>query len=410
MMLIMPTWRTGVPLPPVPRVSPPNPLFVDTVEGTAAGTGSALSPVNSLAVAQALCAGLPDWVIKVRAPSSNPLRQEIVYQSTMDLVVEGVDDAPWHIYGSDLLSASWSGAGPIYSRSLGYTLLSQVVVTSLTEIIDGKAFHPKLLINTLTPMTPGRGEFGYAGGVLYVRLWDDSAASLHTFEIARRNTCVGTTGFGLLTVKNVVARHALVNCLHNGLFGQPRGTGHLAVVDSLVEYAVNGGVGAAGQNESTVCTRVESYRIANDAFNVHVLTGAGYMELNACKGKYSGDRAGQSAQGASCHENSHMVLNGGDYSWCVSGGMVAIESSRCDIHGDTEFGPVLMDRNMRLGNTPGPVATQASCAWLDASTGTVTGDVTVSNGQGVGVRATALVEGVGLISSLGNALPDVIAA
>ena len=149
-------------------------------------------------------------------------------------------------------------------------------------------------------------------------------------------------------------------------------------------------------------------RISNDAFNVHALTGAGYMELRACKGKYSGDKAGQSPQGASCHESTHLVLKGGEYSWSVSSGVVAIEASRCDIHGDTEFGPVVMQGNMRLGNTPGPVSTQAGCSWNDSASGVVSGDVTVSDGKGVGVRATAMVVGANLIKSIGNSLPDVI--
>jgi hypothetical protein len=408
-MLITPAWKQGVRCPPIPRVFPPNPLYVDTVRGTAGGAGTYDSPINTLGVAQALCAGLDDWVIKVRAPVSSPLRQEIVYESTMLLQVEGLDDEPWHIYGSDTISAVWSGTGPVYSKNLGYTLLTQVVVTSLTETIGGRSFHPKLLINTDTPTQPRQGEFGYQNGIVYVRLWDDSAASLHTFEIARRNTCLGTIGFGLLTVKNIVARHALVNCVHNGRFGQPEGTGKLHVLDSLIEYSVNGGVGAAGQNEETICTRVESYRVANDAFNVHALTGLGYMELNACKGKYSGDKAGQSAQGASCHEATRLVINGGEFGWSVSGGMVAVENSRCDIHGDTPYGPVLIDRSMRLGNTPGPVALQAGCAWLDATSGSVTGDVTVSNGLGAGVKAGASVVGAHLIKSINNALPDVFA-
>ncbi|MEG3495437.1 hypothetical protein V2U99_26605 [Klebsiella variicola] len=66
--------------------------------------------------------------------------------------------------------------------------------------------------------------------------------------------------------------------------------------------------------------------------------------------------------------------------------MVAIENAQCDIHGDTKYGPVVMDGNMRLGNTAGTIASQAGCAWLNYATGIVTGDVTVKNGQGVGVR------------------------
>lgn len=408
-MLMTPQWRSGIQTLPVQRVLPPNPLYVDTVTGTALGTGSISSPVNSLAIAQALCAGLEDWVIKVMAPESNPLRQEITYESSMNLTIEGVSQVPWYIYGSDVVDNVWSGSGPVYSKTLNYTLLTQVVVTSVTEVIGDRTFKRKLLQNTETPLTPSQGEFGYSGGVLYVRMFDDSDPSTHTFEIARRNTCISTIGFGTLTIKDCVARHALVNCLHNGRFGQPLGTGNLVTVDCLTEYAVNGGVGAAGQNESTVCFSTKAFRVANDGFNLHALAGLGYMELNDCIGSYNGDKAGQSAQGASNHEATHMVINGGEYNYNVSGGMVVIETARCDIHGDTVYGSVLMDSNMRLGNTPGPVSLQASCAWMDTSFGTVTGDVTVSNGQGTGIKVNtpANVTGANLINSINNALPDI---
>lgn len=409
-MLMTPQWRTGILSQPTPRALPPNPFQVDTVRGTVNGNGTLDLPLNSLAAAIGACAGLEGYVIQVVAPEAVPLRQEVIYESSLALTVEGLNGQNWFIYGSDVLTNVWSGTGPVYSRVLNYTILTQVVVTSLTEVIDGGVFKRKLLINTLTPTNPGPGEFGYATGVLYVRLWDNSPASSHTFEVPRRNTCVNTCGFGGLTLHNVVARHALVNCLHNGKSGQPLGTGKMYLFDSLAEYGVNGGVGAAGQNEETICTRVIANRSSNDAFNVHVNSGRGYMELRACVGSFSGDKAGQSAQGASCHDYSHLVIKGGEFSSSVSGGMVAIDSSRCDIYGDTEWGAVLINRNMRLGNTPGPVSTQASCAWMDSSSGVVTGDVTVSNGLGTGVLATTFVSGAHSIHSIGNALPDVIPA
>ncbi|HCF8632539.1 TPA: hypothetical protein NIY76_005432, partial [Klebsiella pneumoniae] len=101
---------------------------------------------------------------------------------------------------------------------------------------------------------------------------------------------------------------------------------------------------------------------------------------------------------------------GGTFNFNVSGGMVAIENAQCDIHGDTKYGPVVMDGNMRLGNTAGTIASQAGCAWLNYATGIVTGDVTVKNGQGVGVRRgpDAIVEGIATIHSINNALPDIL--
>lgn len=408
-MLMTPQWRAGFQALPVVRTPPPYPLNVNTVTGTANGTGSLASPVNSLAIARDLCAGLPNWLIEVVAPESAPLRQEVLFETTENITVRGLNAQKWYIYGSDTISNVWSGSGPVYSKVLNYTLLTQVVVSSLTEVIGAKTFQRKLLQNTTTPTTPAAGEFGYSAGTLYVRLLDSSNPALQTFEVARRNACVSTIGFGTLTIQDGWARHSLVNGWHNGRAGQPIGTGNLNVVNSVAEYHVNGGVGSAGQNESTICTNVECYRIGNDGYNLHAVTGAGYMSLNGCKGSYNGDKAGQSAQGASNHESTYMVINGGEYNYNISGGMVVIETARCDIHGDTQYGPVLMDRNMRLGNTVGTIALQASCAWMDTSSGTVTGDVTVSNGQGTGIKVNtpANVSGANLIHSINNALPDI---
>ena len=403
-------FRLANPALPTIRISPPNPLYVNTITGSSVGTGSISNPVNSLALAMSLCAGLPDWQILVTAPSTNPLRQENLYNSSFDLMIDGKDGEPWYNYGSDALDNSWIGSGPVYSKVLNYTLVTQVVITTMTEMIGDKLFPIKLVQNTTTPTTPLAGEFGYTGGIMYIRLPDSSNPILQNIEVARRNTCLSTIGSGFLKLNNLQAEHALVNCVNNGLFGQPLGTGKLEITNSLCRFAGNGGVGAAGQNEITIARNVTCERIDNDGFNHHVLSGTGVMDLYSCSGSYNGIKAGQSAQGASNHENSVMNIYGGNYNYNVSGGMVVIETATCNLYGNTVDGPILMDRNMRLGNTPGPVSSQAGCAWLDSSSGIVTTGVTVSNGLGVGVRksSTATVIGINNILSVNNALPDII--
>ncbi|TKI02389.1 hypothetical protein [Martelella alba] len=404
-------WRLGVPTPGVLRNYPPNPIYVDSVNGTSSGTGAIDKPVNTLSLALGLCAGLPDYEIKIIAPETSPLRQEITFNTSLDVTLSGVDSEPWYIYGSNLHTSGWSGAGPIYSKTLGYTSVLVVVVTTMTETIVDREFNVKLIQNTDTPTTPAAGQYGYVNGVIYVRLPDDSNPALHSIEISQRNFCVATIGFGLLTVNDCVARNSMINGISNGNSTQPENTGFLTVNNSLVEYCANGGVGATGRNERTICNNVKCYRIGNDGFNLHNPTGGeGYMELNGCEGSYCGDIAGQSAQGASNHETSHMVQNGGSYNKNVSGAMVVINSGICDIHGDTLYGPVVMDGNMRLGNTAGTIANQAGCNWEDTSSGIVTGDVTVKNGLGIGVKRDpgAVVTGIELIKSINNAFPDIL--
>lgn len=410
-MSVQQNWMTGIKTPGVIRQYPPNPLYVDTVNGSASGTGSIDNPVNSLLLAKSLCEGLLDYEIRIKAPENTPLREEVIFNTSLDVMLSGVDGEPWHTYGSEKHAGGFSGAGPVYSKTLGYTSVLQVVVTSMTETVaDRDDFYFKLVQNTDTPTTPAAGQYGYSGGVLYVRLPDSSDANLHTIEVSKRNFAVGTIGTGLLTVNDCVARYAMINGITCGQSTQPPGTGYLTVNDSWAEYCANGGVGGTGRNERIICNRVKAFRISNDGFNQHApLLGLATMELNDCEGSYCGDKAGQSAQGASNHEFTTMILRGGKFNHNVSGGMVVIENARCDILGDTEFGPVVMDGNMRLGNTAGTIANQASCAWLDSSKGTVRGSVTVKNGLGIGVKraANAVVDGIDLIVSQNNAYPDV---
>lgn len=381
-MSVYQSWRTAWPTPRVLRNYPPNPLYVDTVRGKASGKGSIDDPVNSLGLAQGLCLGLSDYEIKIIAPENSPLRQEVIFNTTEDVTLSGVDGEPWFTFGSEVHTSGWTQNGQIYQKTLGYTSVLQVVVTTMTETVgDRHDFLYKLVQNTGTPTTPAAGEYGYTGGIIYVRLPDDSNPELHAIEISQRNFGVGTIGFGLLTVNDCIARYCMINGISCGQSTQPAGTGYLIVNNSLVEYCANGGVGGTGRNELIICNNVKAYRISNDGFNQHAPTGGkGKMILNGCDGSYNGDKAGQSAQGASNHETTTMILNGGTFNFNVSGGMVVIDTARCDIHGDTQYGPVIMNGNMRLGNTAGTIANQGGCAWLNNSVGTVTGPVTVENG------------------------------
>lgn len=405
-------WRTGRRIPPKLRVYPPNPIYVDTVNGRAAGTGAANDPVNTLSLAQSLCSGLPDYIIRVRAPEDNPLRQEVVFDTSENVVVTGMDGEPWHICGSEVHTSGWVANGSIYQKNIGYTSVLQVVIKTMTETVGDKDdFLYKLVQNTATPTTPAKGEYGYASGILYIRTPDDSDPALHLIEVSRRNFGIATIGFGLLSVEDCVSRYCMINGISCGQSSQPAGTGFLSVKNSVVEYCANAGVGGTGRNELIVCTNVKARRISNDGFGQHAPSGgAGKMILNGCDGSYNGDKPGQSAQGASNHETTIMELNGGTFNYNVSGGMVAIENAKCDINGGTSYGPVVMSGNMRLGNTAGTIANQAGCAWLDSATGVVSGVVIVKDGGGIGVKksATSIVDGISGIQSYNNALPDVI--
>ncbi|MCC7854901.1 hypothetical protein, partial [Klebsiella pneumoniae] len=293
-MSVYQSWRTAWRTPGVLRNYPPNPLYVDTVRGKASGKGSVDDPVNSLGLAQGLCLGLSDYEIKIIAPESSPLRQEVVFNTTENVTLSGVDGEPWYTFGSEEHTSGWTQNGQIFQKTLGYTSVLQVVVTSMTETVgDRDDFLFKLLQNTSTPTTPAAGEYGYAGGIIYVRLPDDSDPALHSIEISRRNFGVATTGFGLLTVNDCIARYCMINGISCGLSTQPAGTGFLTVNDSVIEYCANAGVGGTGRNELIICNNVRAWRISNDGFGQHApVGGAGKMILNGCNGSYNGDQAG----------------------------------------------------------------------------------------------------------------------
>lgn len=409
--MMIPMWQSGIPGSHAVRPLPPNPLYVDTVIGSDKGKGTLAAPLLSLDAARLMCAGLPNWTIKVHAPLEKPLRQEVVYESTANLTIEGITDiSEWHVYGSEIV-ADWTPVGNgVYRKTMvDWTLILFAVVTTMGEQIGDRMFQRKLLASA-TPTTPGEGELGYENGVLYVKLVGGVDPNLHVIEVAKRNTGLGTRGHGLLKIRNMYGRYFLSAGIKNGLAFNPLGTGNLTVEDCIIEYTAGSGVAAAGQTELTTCIRTRAYRCANDGFNLHGLSGASVMVLNDCEGSYNGDKAGQSAQGASNHESTTMIINGGRYNYNVSGGMVVINTARCDIHGDTIWGPVVMRFNMRLGNTAGVISNQGGIAWMDESVGTVTGNVSVLDGLGTGIRRwpTAVVEGLSNITSSGNALPDAL--
>jgi hypothetical protein len=388
----------------------PNPLYVD-ITAVNGGIGTKDSPFNSLTDALALATGREGQVICLKAPETNPFRVEpSAFQSTEPLTIQGWDHEPWYIYGSEVVTGWTSIGGGVWSKFLGYTSVNIATVMTMTETIGDREFKKKL-IEAAVATAPAQGEIGYDGATAYIRLPSDENPNSHTIEVARRNTAFRPQGFAAITIEDMIGRNFLSAAITNGLSTQPLGTGKLIVRNSLIEYTGLNGITASAQNELTECYNVQAYRCTNDGFNHRRISGAGIMTLNGCKGGYNGDRAGQSSQGASAHTDATLIINGGQYNWNVSGGMVSIDTSVNNLHGDTAYGPILMDHNMRLGNTAGTIASQASCAWVNTATGIVTGPVTVSNGGGVGVRVNTpnAVTGLNNIQSINNALPDIIA-
>ena len=401
--------------PPVIRRAPGIVYASSTAAGGGAGTiGSPFTISEALKAID----GFDDQIIRLSAPVTNPLRSEVIYNSGFDVVVEGWDREPWYHYGSEVHTSGWASlGGGIYSKTIGASVIGKPLVSTIPQTIgDRSNWWYRLLDSTSGTATPSEGQFGYTGGVCYVRLPDDENPNNHTIEIPRRNTCWQVFGMGRVTLRDAVNRAGFLANTLVGLSTSPDGAGNMTLEDCLSEYGGSavGGVGAGGKFESLICRRVKAYRNENDGFNIKCpLKGgsSGVADLYDCEGSYNGDITNQSSQGASAHDVSTMNIYGGRYDWNVSGGMVSIETSINNLIGNGADGAVYMEHNMRLGNVGGTITNQAACGWLESTTGAVTGPVFVRNNLGVGVRVATpgAVSGISNIVSTGNGAADIIA-
>ncbi|WWA79511.1 hypothetical protein Kintu_gp19 [Xanthomonas phage Kintu] len=401
----------------VRRPPPFGVIYLDT-EAFVNGSGSRESPFNSINSALIAADGFQGMRIKIFSRPNTPIRSEIIYTSSFDIEIEGVDGLPWYAFASSLHTSGWSdmGAG-IYSKSIGTTAIGRPCVLTLSQTVGDRSDWFYKLIPSEDPLNPQAGQYGYSGGVTYIRLPDSSNPNSHSIEIPVRNNCVSAVGSGRVTIRNLVGRFAINAITSVGRSTQATGTGYMTIEDSLLEYGGGaGGAAASGKFESLVCRNVRAYRADNDGFNIHALVPDGaacHAELFGCEGSYNGDIF-ESSQGASAHEGCRMDIHGGRFNFNVSGGMYSIDSSVNNLYGDGEFGPIEMTGNMRnvpFGVDPGRfLGLQAACGWGGQSSGLVLGHVRVTrnNWRGVKVETPGNVAGVDQIISEDNGAPDSI--
>ena len=416
-MVIVPgfqTWRSGVNALSVPRSFPLNPLYVDAMSGDDNNIGSKDRPMLTVRAAMIRCLGLPDWTIRVKT-GSMPMRDSLVHNSTERLIIEGWDDEPWEVYGSDRVTVWENVSGPIWRSNINVTQTRRAVIVDMMETIGDKQFSMQLNNNTTTPTTPNEREMGYVAPWIYVHLPNGESPLDHVIEVARRNASFAATGFGSLCVRDMHSFYHLLGGINSGISTAYDNTGYLEVEDSRIMFA-DTGVASLGKSDLVLCTRVEAWRCSNDGFGFHNPTGGtGISKLFNCNGSYNGDGlSGESSQGASTHEYSRMEIYGGQYNWNTSGGMVSINNSFVKLDGTTEWGSIMMDHNLRNGYASAPIS-HGGCGWVQNCTGEVisngNGDITVQNTGGVGVISNTPggVPGINNIRSINNALPDSIA-
>ncbi len=395
------------------RPRPPAAIYVNT---GAAGGGDGLkdTPYNNLSDALKRVDGFQGGVIRLKTPTDAlTVRVQTDYTSAFDVTIEPWEDEDdYKMYGSAQHTSGWADqGGGVWSKSLGYTLIGPIVVPTMTETVgDVSTWFLKLLPNVATPTTPAAGEYGYTGGTAYVHLPDGEVPNDHTLEVPRINFSLFTNGAGKLTAKKGIFRYHVVAGTMVGQSTQPDGSGYMDLYDCLHQYGENG-PSSTGKFELLRCFRCVSQRHANDGYNIHAPVPGGaatLAELFDCDGSYNGDVQNASAQGCSAHEACTLDVYGGTYNYNVSGGQVSIDDAEVNlIADDPEWGAIMIENNMRLGNVGGTIQSQAACAWMDNCSGSVTGPVYVRNNQGIGVKVEdGTVTGLENIVSTGNGAPD----
>lgn len=323
------------------------------------------------------------------AAESDPFRETFDLDVARPITFDSPDGVtPWHWYGTAKYVAGWASVGGgVWSQAVASDPTAPIFIPTIP---NGDYFAILRAIGDST--TPAQGEYGYSGGVVYVRLPSDEDPNDHDLEISSvlAPVRVSNDRAAVLTVRNGVVRGGRTGCV----VGSRTGFGGVTVCYNVTaEYGNNNfAIQPSGGLSAMLCNGCVSAWAGNDGFNLHNDAGdPSYMRLENCTSKFCGD------EGASPHDSTVMEIVGGEYSDNGSAGITAIENATLRVSGGTVV----------ARNTPDVLRpTEGGIAYLDDAAGYVE-DVTVedNNGPGLYVAAVGTVRVTGLTSS-GNALPD----
>lgn len=375
--------------------------FVDSTNGSDSANGATRAyPLKTLAgVKTKHGSATYPAIANVIAPSSAPLREQLVWDKTVSLTIQPVPgQSSWTIYGSEQFTSGWSSAGGgVYSRVLSArTSVPRVLVSSLT---DGSGFWLDLT-SAGTSTTPPAGSYGFVdvGDTLYIHLPADANPNSHTIEVPLNNYCVTSTRQPGVTLINAVGRAAVNSCFRAAAT-DALGFGSLFATDCTAEYGGSAG-GFATDIDWTAATftRCVAKRAQNDGFNIHGSAGiTSTATLIDCDSSYNLD------EGASPHDDTRLVMTRGRMHHNASSGMAAVD--RCVV---TMTG-VEVDHNQTSGVDP----LTGGISIANTVTATLTGNNVHDNpNEGIKAAATSSVTVSGNTSGLaaGNGLADNLVA
>ena len=355
--LTLPLSLGAIPLSPPASGATVDYMYVDYVSGLAGNDGLTTgTPVQYLETALSKSTK-PTVVMFVKAPrGANAYRRIWAPNSTKTVwLVPWPGDTEWAFWPSKRITSGWTSLGSgIYSQTISLSDPGGVTVTTL---LDANSNETKLLRNTGTPTTPAAGEYGYTGGVLYVKLPGSVDPGTHTIEAAHWNYSVAWQGTGTLYITNCTFRYAGTSGgVMNGGSAAGGATGSTMIcIDCEAAYNANTGFTANVAPLLTICIRCNSY--CNGQLGT--LNGDGFAPVTdvgvtstyiayECHGAWNID------EGISPHGNATLYVFGGRYSYNGSGGLAAIANTNTYVYG-TKF-----DHNHRT-----PVAGEATIGAYD---------------------------------------------
>lgn len=393
----------------------PGKLYIDTVNGNALNHGytpdqplKGLAGILSTRWATEKALGAQGLNLIVRAPASEPLRHTAASVTTwtdaLPLTVESWDAAErWHHYGSFRFAGGWTEtANPgVWRHAAVYDNPLTVVVETMPAA-DGGPLKYRIEQTAGVYTNPGVGEYGHQKAseeAIYLRLPGDANPNDHVIEVAAAINGWIANGPGLVTLKRAALRYFRGACaIVNPPTSTPVGSaGFLDLVDCLGEYAFD--VFATSNH----ATRVRAWDTVargatNDGFNHHAAAGVpALMELYGCEGAYNGD------EGASPHDDTVLVVEGGAYHHNYNGGgITGVDRARMVIRR-----PAIYRNKLK-----GAASDQGGVSYYDSTmSGHVEGLIAVgNNGPGLYVKPGAAVTVAGEVLSgtdNGNNVADV---
>lgn len=404
-------------------------FFVDRAVGSDANPGTTPdAPFRTIGLARAgvLSAGRPCRIFLSGGSENAPYQEWVSQLSSLEhsLLIRPLADSgqQWLSGGSAIAStATWTNlGGGVYSTpnarpgptSLGIMWCSD---EARNVTIGGRTYPLKLRQTRGTQSAPKTGEYGETGGLIYVKLpglTSPAGSGFWLTKLPRAFNVHSNAETALVTFERLRFRGFRESGVLLGSAQAPAGTGYVDHVDCQADMCgYLGGFAATGVWSRSRSYRCISERHSNDGFNYHsTAVQRPLAQEHDCVGRANGDTTADSAQGTGLHENTRLQIFGGDYSYNISGGLVAIGTPLVELRNSTANGPPLtMTGNQRSRNQGGihaglGISGSAQATVFDAMS------VTASGGSNVKVAASATLTGYELITSTGGGALDDLAA